>query len=266
MYKNIDKLISVSKDIKKFLAENNAECVDRKRKIDICDAVTYKFLYTKYNTTQEKATIKLNNLKRTNVSRQALVKKENKLTHTFYDQLAAKLMATIDKNFKKKRVKQIIAVDGTYPTFLSSLTNDNFTANKKGTSVTPLITGLFNVTYNFPVAMELAKTKNERQEFFKFLKNKTEYENTIFVFDKGYQGDKFFKDLDDKELQFICRIKDNSNYIKGKSKDYTVRSSLKTKLRIVKYKIDKQEYHIATNNFDMSANEIKHVYHQRWSV
>ena len=38
------------------------------------------------------------------------------------------------------------------------------------------------------------------------IKNKEGYSNTIFVFDRGYSGDKLFKYMCTNKLQFVCRI------------------------------------------------------------
>ena len=69
----------------------------------------------------------------------------------------------IKKHTKTVSTKQVIAVDGVYSTFLKSLEKDGFKTNKKKESVTPLISGLFNITYNCPVTLDLVKTKNERR-------------------------------------------------------------------------------------------------------
>jgi hypothetical protein len=268
MYQNINKLISISKDINKYLLDNKNAYVERNRKTCITDAILYKLLYTKSGSTQQKATIKLNNYKKRDgkISRQALVKKEKKISADFYGKLSAKLAELIKLQFGQNRKKQVIAVDGTYPTFLNTLTKDGFKASKTGDSVTPLITGLFNVTYNYPVTLELAKTKDERKEFMKFIKTTDKFNDSIFVFDRGYPSENFFKELVSKKLSFICRIKENSNYIDPKQTDYIVTTQAGTKIRVIKYVIKKESYYIATNLFDISAAEIKSIYHDRWTV
>ena len=215
MYTNINKLISVSKDINIFLKNKNNLCVERTRNNNIIDAISFKLMCTREGTTQEKATITLNSLRKQNTrtTRQSLAKKEKNLDADIYVPLADKL-ATIMRNMShRKCIKKIVAVDGTYPTLLESMTKDGFIANKSGNSVTPLVTGLFNVTYNYPVALELAKTKNERSEFLKYIKNKSAYNDTVFVFDRGYQSDPFFDILNRDGIQFVCRIKKDSTHI-----------------------------------------------------
>ena len=143
--------------------------------------------------TQEEATIKVNKYKKgKSVSRQSLAKKENKLAISFYEQLSQKLHSEIKKNMYDKYMTQIIAVDGTYPTFLNSLSNDGYKSNKKKNSVTPLVTGLYNVTYNFPIMLSMTKHKDERKAFIDLISDKLNYKNSIFVFDKGYISDDLF--------------------------------------------------------------------------
>ncbi len=66
MEQNIRKLKCISEVVHKFLDSKNDLCVERDRKNDITDAVLYKLYYTKYASTQEKATIKLNKFKKDN--------------------------------------------------------------------------------------------------------------------------------------------------------------------------------------------------------
>jgi len=76
--------------MKLFLEKNNDICVDRTRKNNIYDAILYKLYYTKYASTQQKTVIKLNKFKKNKLktSRQAIVKKENKLSSFFYEKLS----------------------------------------------------------------------------------------------------------------------------------------------------------------------------------
>ena len=151
------------------------------------DALLYKLYYSKSNTTQEDATIKVNHLTKSEPSsRQALAKKESKIPLAIYEQLSNTLHKLTKKHIYNNHTKQIIAVDGTYPAFLSSLSKDGYKPNKNKHSVTPLVTGLYNVSYNFPITLELAKKKNEISAFMDIIKNKSEYKNNIFIFDRGY--------------------------------------------------------------------------------
>jgi hypothetical protein len=266
MNKNLNKLKFISKEINKFIISNNNICVDRNRKNNITDAILYKLYYTKNTSSQEKAVIKLNKFKpksKLTTTRQSLIKKENKINVNIYEKIANKLNALINNNINNKYTKQIIAVDGTYTTCLKSLNNDNFKLNKNKESVTPLITGLFNITTNMPIILELAEEKNEKKAFLKYIKNKNEFKSNIFVFDRGYDSDNLFNYLNLNEMHFICRIKNNRKIVNDQNYNFININGYK--IRIVKYKINDNEYNIATNLFNFSLDEIKNIYNQRWT-
>ena len=52
---------------------------------------------------------------------------------------------------------------------------------------------------------------NERKAFLDYVKNKNNYENHIFVFDRGFDGFQFYKRLESQENKYVCRIKENSS-------------------------------------------------------
>jgi len=274
MIKNIEKIKQISANMNKFLLGNNNLCVKRERKNDIVDALLFRLYCTKVNTTQEKVTIKLNNFrknKKDKVSRQSLVKKEKKVSNDFYEKVSTKMMTEINSkfNFNNKYTKQVISVDGTYPTLLYSLTKDGYKANKKKTSVTPLVTGLYNITTNYPVMLDLVKDKNERKAFTDFIKNKQEFKNNIFLFDRGYMSDKLFNFMNTNELFFVCRIKVNSSLINHYVSDNICKLSTGDNVRIVNYEIDNKKYYIATNLFNTdtySVEVLKQLYHERWTI
>ena len=77
------------------------------------------------------------------------------------------------------------------------MSKDGYKANKKKESVTPLFSGLYNVTSNYPIMLDLVKTKDERKAFMDFVKNKDKFKNNIFVFDRGYVSGSLFKFMSD---------------------------------------------------------------------
>ena len=267
--KSIKVLKKISNEIQKFLSKNNNLCVNRARKNDIIDAILYKLYYTELSSTQEKATIKLNKFKKkiNKSSRQSLVKKEKKLDVSFYEKLSNFLAHQINKNTDthSNYTRQIIAVDGTFPTLLNTIAKDGYKPNKNKNSVTPLVSGLFNITSNYPVILDLVKTKNERSAFINFVKNKDKFKNNIFVFDRGYVSDNLFNFMDQSDLLFICRLKENSKYISNDT-DKIVISDDNVKMRIITYKIKNKTYYMATNVFDYTLNIIKNIYHDRWKI
>jgi len=268
--KNINTLKLISNDINDYLKDNNHKCVERENKNDIIDAIMYKMLYMKSHTTQEETTISLNKLKKKYKgkevsSRQALAKKEAKLDISFYTDLSNKIAELINKHtIKDKYTRQIIAVDGVFSTFLKSLSKDGYKLNKNKESVTPLITGLFNVTYNMPICLELAKTKDERVEFMKYIKNKDAYKDNVFIFDRGYYSEDMVKFMFDNKLNFVFRLKKNSSMIND-SNDHIVDMN-GNDVRIITYIIDGKKYYMATNLYNDTISQIKSIYHDRWTI
>ena len=140
---------------------------------------------------------------------------------------------------------------------------------KTNGSVTPLVTGIFNITTNFPVMLHMTKDKSERKAFMELMKNTDKYENNIFVFDRGYMSDAFFDHMNKNNLFFICRIKENSLYISKTSNDDVIKNKNGNYVRIISYKINNKSYYISTNLLnknEYSISVLKQIYHKRWNV
>ena len=114
-----------------------------------------------------------------------------------------------------------------------------------------------------PIILELAEEKNEKKAFLKYIKNKNQFKSNIFVFDRGYDSDNLFNYLNLNEMHFICRIKNNRKIVNDQNYNFININGYK--IRIVKYKINDNEYNIATNLFNFSLDEIKNIYNQRWT-
>jgi len=112
-------------------------------------------------------------------------------------------------------------------------------------------------------------------------------DNTIYVFDKGYNDYKAFRHFGENKTGFVTRIKDNAVYevvetneipekihsgvlsdemIEVDIKDDKVLSKLK--LRKVKYydREGKREFEFITNLFDLRADFIAALYKTRWQI
>lgn len=265
----ISTLKCISGYISDYIKSKKKLCVTRTRKNDIIDAILFRLFLTQKGTTQEEVTIQINSLKnQISTTRQALAKKEKKLNVKFYENISDILLSKIQNNIKCKYTKQVIGVDGTYPTFLNSLSKDGYSSNKTCGSVTPLITGLYNVTYNIPIMLNMTKHKDERRAFMDLSMNLNKYKNNIFVFDRGYMSEELFNFMNNKELNYICRIRDNSLCIPNNDDDIIINSNGFQK-RICKYTINNKCYYLATNlvnRYEYSINTLKQIYHSRWDI
>lgn len=120
-----------------------------------------------------------------------------------------------------------------------------------------------------------------------FLKKLKCDDNTVYVFDKGYNDYKAFKKFTDYKTGFVTRIKDNALYeeieildvperihsgvlsdkiIEVDIKD--VKEKTKLKLRKVTFydRENKREFEFLTNLFDLRADLIAGLYKIRWQI
>jgi hypothetical protein len=102
------------------------------------------------------------------------------------------------------------------------------------------------------------------------------------VMDRGYQSHDHFDQWQVAEKFFICRIKENTN--KTVIRDNAVAldsivffdsvvllgtkgiNQTEKELRLVGYHIDGKEYWVATNRYDLTAEEVAEVYKLRWNI
>jgi len=112
-------------------------------------------------------------------------------------------------------------------------------------------------------------------------------ENTIYVFDKGYNDYKAFRHFGENKTGFVTRIKDNAVYDvieineipekihSGVISDEMIEVEIKNgktesklKLRKVKYydREGKREFEYITNLFDLRADFIAALYKTRWQI
>ena len=112
-------------------------------------------------------------------------------------------------------------------------------------------------------------------------------DNTIYVFDKGYNDYKAFKFFSDQKTGFVTRIKDNANYqiivqnevldkihsgvLEDQIIEIEVNDTEKTsklKLRKVRFydRENKREFEFLTNLFEMRADMIAALYKIRWQI
>jgi len=120
-----------------------------------------------------------------------------------------------------------------------------------------------------------------------FLEKLKCHENTIYVFDKGYNDYKAFEHFTSQNTGFVTRIKDNASYLKieewdieshihsGVLKDEIIEIEVKKGKAISKLTLrkvtfydrqNKREFEFLTNLFDMRADLIAALYKTRWQI
>ena len=271
---NIKHIMQLSKLIKNYLYKNNYVCNKRVRKTNIIDGIIFKFLYGRKDTSQEKVTAIINNFMNrktitSKVSRQSYSEREKQVTLSIYEGLYNIIDKFANKYIYDSTIKQVYSVDGTHTNLSKTLTTDGFKTTKNGDIVNGLIIGVYNVTYNFPVSLELSKTKDERRSYLDFIRNNHKYKDCIFLFDRGFVDHKLFTELDKLKINYLCHLRDNSLVIPKDSVDKVVHDKHKNKMRVITYTINEHKYYLATNLFDSkeySITKLKDLYHQRWKI
>jgi hypothetical protein len=102
------------------------------------------------------------------------------------------------------------------------------------------------------------------------------------VMDRGYQSHDHFDQWQRDEKLFVCRIKENTH--KTVIREHPVTpggivfydsivllgtkgiNQTEKELRLVGYHVDGKDYWIATNRYDLTAEEIAQVYRLRWNI
>jgi len=100
--------------------------------------------------------------------------------------------------------------------------------------------------------------------------------------DRGYQNHDLFDQWQNSKIHFVCRIKGNTHKTSIKELsfktggiifyDAIVRlgqpgtSETKKELRLVSYKVDNKKYWVATDRFDLTAEQVAQIYKLRWNI
>lgn len=261
-------IINLSKEINNYIKNSYEKYIRRFRKVNILDAVIFRLLLSNNGSIQDDVTIKINKYNKKKCCRSSYADKENKLDLNFYKGINNIIDNYIRKTYKN--VTQIVAVDGTYINILNNI--KEFKADNNKLNVTPLISGIYNVTYKFPESLDIVTHKNEKKAFKEEYMNHNLYKNCIYVFDRGYQSNEFFKTLHLNNIKYICRIRKNTKIINQYNEDSVIKitiDGININLRNINYNINDNRYFILSNlmdNKEYTVDKIKQFYHNRWDI
>jgi len=136
----------------------------------------------------------------------------------------------------------------------------------------------FNINQGIPQKLFLTDGKGDERPFVHELLEPGQ----TGVMDRGYQHHQNFDDLQEEQKHFVCRIKANTH--KTCLEEYNVESGsivfydakvllgksgakqTKKPLRLVGYLIDDVKYWVATDRFDLTAEEVALIYKLRWEI
>ena len=136
----------------------------------------------------------------------------------------------------------------------------------------------FDINRGIPTKIFLTNGKGDERPFVSQILSPGQ----TGVLDRYYQRHKSFDQWQTEKKHFVCRIKENTtktiisaNVVKPEGivfYDAVVLLGTKgvnqteTPLRVVGYRVVKEEYWIATDRFDLSAEEVALVYKLRWNI
>jgi hypothetical protein len=80
------------------------------------------------------------------------------------------------------------------------------------------------------------------------------------VMDRYYQCHKNFDEWQEEKKHFVCRIR------KSTRKTIIDQNQTEKPVRVVGYRVDNKEFYVATDRFDLSAEDIALIYKLRWDI
>ena len=159
-----NKIYDLIIDIKNYLNKLNKKLEFKTRKTTINDAFIFKLLYTMNNATQQNITTKINYFNNNDASREAYIKRIDSIDISIFEEFNNYFNKQVDYYFNNDNNEYTIyAVDGTYIQLKEALNKDCKRAKNDG-SVTCLLTGIYNVTYNEPKLINFENNKTSEKE------------------------------------------------------------------------------------------------------
>jgi hypothetical protein len=168
----------------------------------------------------------------------------------------------------------LVAIDGS---FIDSVLSMHWAEYSSTTNKAKVHLG-FNLNHGTPRKLFLTDGKASERSF---VINLVEPGQTA-VLDRGYQAHLLFDEWRKKDRHFVCRIKGNTHkevleefplpqdsYIICDAKVLLGTSGVnqtQQAVRLVGYIIDDKTYWIATDRFDLTAEQVAHVYKLRWDI
>ena len=189
-----------------------------------------------------------------------------------FEQLQLRATKTIPAQFS--RLGELVAIDGS---LIDAVLSMYWADYRDGSKKAKAHVG-FDLNRSIPRKIFLTHGKSDERPFV----SRILQPGQTGVTDRGYQCHRDFDLLQTEGKHFICRIKKNTHQTVIKqhavSPDsivfYDARVLLGTpgtnqtehEVRVVAYKVDGIEYFIATDRFDLSAEDIALAYKLRWEI
>ena len=175
---------------------------------------------------------------------------------------------------KYSQLGELVSIDGS---LIDSVLSMAWADYRKGSKKARLHLG-FNVNQGIPQKLFLTDGKADERPFV----HKILEPGQTGVMDRGYQHHQNFDQLQEENKHFVCRIKGNTHKTCLEKYDVDPDSMVfydakvllgqagpkqtKKPLRLVGYTVDGTKYWVATDRFDLSAEDIALIYKLRWEI
>lgn len=189
-----------------------------------------------------------------------------------FQQLQKQACALLPKQYSE--LGDLVSIDGS---LIDAVLSMDWADYRKKSKKARLHLG-FNVNQSIPQKLFLTNGKGDERPFVHQILEPGQ----TGIMDRGYQHHQNFDDLQEEQKHFVCRIKGNTHktcleqydvapdsivfydakVLLGQSGAKQTRKSL----RLVGYLIDGVKYWVATDRFDLTAEEIALIYKLRWEI
>lgn len=189
-----------------------------------------------------------------------------------YNALAAHATNVLPKEHEE--LGELRAIDGSLIDAVLSMTWADYRENSKKAKVH---VG-FDLNHSIPASLTLTSGKGDKHKEVKHLITKGQ----TGIFDRYYQCHKDFDSWQEQGIHFVCRIRksakktvikenplvpgsivfyDSIVILGSNEKNITMKP-----VRVIAYRIMNKTYWVATDRFDLSAEQIADIFHLRWKI
>ena len=189
-----------------------------------------------------------------------------------FQQLQKQACALLPKQYSE--LGDLVSIDGS---LIDAVLSMDWADYRKKSKKARLHLG-FNVNQGIPQKLFLTNGKGDERPFVHQILEPGQ----TGIMDRGYQHHKNFDDLQEDQKHFVCRIKGNTHKTCLEQYDVAPDSIVfydakvllgqpgvkqtRKPLRLVGYLIDGVKYWVATDRFDLTAEEIALIYKLRWEI
>jgi hypothetical protein len=189
-----------------------------------------------------------------------------------FQQLQMQACSILPKKYPQ--LGDLVSIDGS---LIDSVLSMAWADYRKETKKAKLHLG-FNINHVIPQKLFLTEGKGDERPFVNLILEPGQ----TGIMDRGYQHHQNFDKLQEEQKHFVCRIKGNTD--KTCLEKYNTESDsivfydakvllgqpgpsqTQKPLRLVGYSVEGKKYWIATDRFDLTAEEIALIYKLRWEI